>query len=552
MRVDRAIAVLLGAIALALGWSYTLPSPYFLDSFGYVAWIREWAQGNPLPSYYRYANTLLYYVPVRLFGELGLKLVSVAVLTALAGAYFAMLRRDFSRAVALGASLLFLSSPAFVISTTHLKEDATSLLCFTITILFVHAQPSRLRVAAAGITFGLALLFKEVMLGAVPFVLAYLYVKGGGLERYRECFSFAALRDALPRTALFVFAALVTVLAISPSRISDFTTMASSPYMGQFLGLFSPLQRQGLAFWAEALLYLHPVYCLPVAFFAFALGRVSILRMLYLAMALVLLLFLTNVTVVRMRHFSPVLFFLAPVIADGTRELGSQLRRLLGFPVRRRWGDAVLVALCLAVAGAQLAYVEPTLDHRLRYNAARGFYRPLAERLPSDSLLLGMDYCPIATYESGLACRNRRPDLDRRRALAYVENVAELAARRPVYVLQDFAAYDLRGEVRRAFRERFERELVYEGWWEPYHLMTYGRRLDEDQFVRRGGRGDCRLTERRQSLVRISPALALDELRARVQCEDGRSDSLRLLSYRGHRTDLMRGAVYRLIPQQAG
>ncbi len=547
---DVVIGGVLCIVTFAAAWIYTLPSPYFLDSFGYLIGIDKWNRSGEISSHYRFANTLLYYLPVTAFGEIGLKVVGVAFTTATAGTYFAMVRRDFSSIAAVGATLLLLSAPSTVITATHLKEDLTSLVFFCVAILLIRPHAGLLRTFCVGSAYGFALLFKEIMLGAAPFLVAYLHLEGEQVQRYRDCLQVPAIARTALRGLAVAAGAIATVLIVSPNRLSDFTTMASSPYMGQFYGLFSHQQSRGLAFWSEALLHLHPWYLFPVSFFLATLADRPPKQLLYPIMALVLLLFLANVSVIRMRHYVPVFFFLAPVLFDGIRAIFDLLFELLRRADHlRRYSGAFALASCAAVAVAQLAYVYPTLDYRHRYDPSRGFYRPLADALPTDALLLGMDNCPIATYESGLECRTHPPDLDALAARRYTESIADQSTSRPIYLLPDFFDYDAAGHIRRAVEANLSMQSSYSGWWEPYHVMTYGAAVDELIARRERQLPGCVSAERRQTQVEISDDLVLDEIQVVFRCDDGGERRFVARTHRGHRTHLIRKSVSRALPK---
>jgi hypothetical protein len=273
--------------------------------------------------------------------------------------------------------------------------------------------------------------------------------------------------------------------------------------MGQFLGLFSDYQTRGMDFWVEALLYLHPWYLLPVTIFIAGLRERSPIQALYLIIAIVLMFFLANVTVIRMRHYVPVFFFLAPVLFEGTRamiEIASKPLRTARW--QPPWSAVIALAILAVFAMRNLAYVYPTIDYRLRYAPAHGFYGPLSGLLPDDALLLGMDNCPIARYEAGLPCENHPPDLDAAAAQKYSEAIAGRASRRPVYILPDFYAYDVRRHLRRAFASAAVMRAVYTGWWESYHQMTYGISVDDTIARQIRRHPDCRLENRRVRPVR--------------------------------------------------
>lgn len=535
------------AAVFAASCLFFFSTPYFLDSFGYVAWIEEWRRGGELPSTYRYANTLLYYFPVSLFGELGLKIVGVAVTTALTATYYAMVRRDFSRVAAAAAAALFFTAPPVVITATHLKEDLTSLLFFSASILLIRPGGGVVSIALAGVAYGLSLLFKEVMLGAAPFVIAYLCLRRGRVEQYSDLFDFRRWRSSSPALLTFLLGTAVAVFAVSPTRIQDYSMMASSPYMGQFLGLFSAQQAQGLHYWSEAMLHLHPWYVLLVGFFVADLGKRPPVQALYLLVAVALLLFLANVSVVRMRHYVPVIFFLAPVLFEGARSVfelafGLSAREVAVSP----WPPAFALLLCAVFAVAHLVYVYPTIDYRLRYPPSRGFLEPLATLLPEDALLLGMDNCPIAAHVTGLSCENHRPDLDPTSAEQYARAVSAEVARRPVYLLPDFFNYDRAGHLRHAFGGQFASRPSYSGWWEPYHAMTYGIGLEEAierELLRRPG---CVASERTTTRERVSADLTLDETVIRYRCGAARTGQFAIASHAGYAVPLRRSSVSKL------
>ena len=544
-KLEAAVPVTLCGGTLALFYVYTLRAPYFLDSYGYLNWIASFNQTGEFSYGYRFANTLLYYIPVTLVGEAGLAAVSIVVATLLSGAYYLMVRRDFSTPVAIAASLVFFTAPSTFISATHLKEDLTSLLCFTVCILLTPADSRAIRWIGAGVAYGFALLFKEIMLGALPFVAAYAYVRRSSLDSYKQLLSPRALGRVVGPGSLLCLAALVVIVVVSPTRFQDFLIMASSPYMGKFYGVISHQLPIGYQYWTEALLYLHPWYLLAVLFFLARAPKRPPSQALYLLSALALFVFLANSSVIRMRHYVAVMYFVAPILAEGAYSLASLANSALARRSHRRLPPAAFtIAMTALLACFQVLYVIPTAEYRIKYNPLRGFFGPLGKRLPDNALLLGMDDCPIATYESTLECQNRPPDLTSDEAEAYAASIEEAASRRPVYLLPDFFSYDAKGAIRKNFTTRFNLKPAYKGWYENYHGMTYSPTIDH-MIKRVSFQRDCLEPSIVRSPKTVSNQLQIEQAEFYFYCDEA-PVAFSAAVYRNHLTNLREAEVLSL------
>ena len=540
---------LLSLLALLFFVRYTLPTPYYLDTFGYVVWIQTYSEKGYFPSLYRLMDTYLYFYPVKLFGELGIKITTMVVITVFTGCYYRLIQRDFSTPIAIMATLILLSSPTTIISVTHLKEDYTALLFLALAML-IGGKKSIVHSSLAGVAYGLSLLFKEATLAAFPCVLAYVY-----LAWHPDRTDISALwRDTRVRRAglaLLVFLAGVCFIhfAIAPERYKDFFLMAGSPHTGQFLGFFSKVQRRGYQFWQEAILYLSPWYGVCLVSLGAAVWRRDAKRCLYFVAFVILFGVLSNTSVIRARHYAPALFFLAPLCVDGVLLLGRAVLKLLARRGLPSFGERQLAVACLlgvtSLCGLQIAYVVPTLEYRLRYHPLKEYYGLLRSHLPADAMLLGMDNCLIASYFSRLPCIKHPVDPDQAAYAHFKHTVGDALATHPVFLIPDFFSYDASGVLKRRFAEDFQLKQVFSGLSEDYHAMTYGpsaRRVIA-QILR--GFPACRYVNEDHRDVAVSPQLTLLSVTYRFACG---ADMLaeHFWVYKGHVTFLRQQSIYQV------
>ena len=553
-RLSRLLAAhlglcLLSVLALLFFVTYTLPTPYYLDTFGYVVWIQTYGEKGYFPSLYRLMNTYLYFYPVKLFGELGIKITTVVVITCFTGCYYRLIQRDFSTPIAIMSTLILLSSPTTIISVTHLKEDYTALLFLALAML-IGSKKSTVHSSLAGVAYGLSLLFKEATLAVFPCVLAYVYLPWHP-QRTDIAPLWRDMRVWHAGRAMFLFLVGVCLIhfAIAPERYKDFFLMAGSPYTGQFLGLFSQVQRRGYQFWQEAILYLSPWYGVCLVSVGAAVWRRDAKRCLYFVAFLILFGVLSNTSVIRARHYAPALLFLAPLCVDGVLVLGQALRRLLA---RRRlpsFGERQLAVACLlgviSLSGLQIAYVLPTLEYRLRYHPLKEFYGPLGSHLPADAMLLGMDNCLIASYFSRLPCVKHPVDLDQAAYAHFKHTVREALVTHPVFLIPDFFSYDATGVLKRRFEQDFQLKHVFSGLSENYHAMTYGPSARWVIAQMQRGFPACHYASEEHRSVAASPRLTLLSVTYRFACgPDMLAEHFWI--YKGHVTYLRQQSIYQV------
>lgn len=529
--------LLLCALSTTFFGLYTLPYPYHLDTVGYIKWIQAYASTGKFPSDFRLANTYLYFYPVQVFGEVGVKVVMVTVITLFTGGYYLLLKRDFGLTTALASPFILLTAPTTLIAVTHLKEDYNALLFLVLALLLLKPRLTWRNSAGAGACYGFALLLKEIALPLAPVLVAYLHVQHHEIRDYRSLFEVKKIWQSLLLLAAFIAGALLICYVVHPARFSDYFRMAASPYLGQFLGPFSSLQSAGYRVWNEAILHLFPYYLIFFVCVIVVAWKRQILKLLYFTAALILFVILSNTTVIQMRHYSPVLMFLSPLILDA---LLIVVRRM----IPQAFVQALIVqASVVLLVVFQLRDLLPTIEYRLRYNPHAEFYVPLKHLLPDNALLLGMDNCPIASYYTGFPCQRHPVDADAQRYQRFAQRIRNEVTQRPVFLIPDFFSYDRLGEVRKNFPQEFKLSGIFSRLSEDYHAMTYGPPLEEISagFLKR--QPSCTLVNEERREVQTSERLRLNAVQYSFSCET-ETRRRQYLEFRGHLTFLSRQTVY--------
>jgi hypothetical protein len=196
--------LLLCALSATFFGLYTLPYPYHLDTVGYLKWIQDYASTGKVPSDFRLTNTYLYFYPVQVFGEVGIKVVMVTVITLFTGCYYLLVKRDFCTTTAFTSALVLLTVPTTLIAVTHLKEDYNALLFLVLALLLLKVRLTWRYSVAAGGCYGLALLFKDFSLALMPILLVYLHVQLHEIRGYRSLFEVKKIYGSLPAMAVFI------------------------------------------------------------------------------------------------------------------------------------------------------------------------------------------------------------------------------------------------------------------------------------------------------------------------------------------------------------
>jgi len=516
----------------------TLPYPYHMDTFGHLLGIRSYVNTGQFRSGFRIADTYLYLYPVLMFGELGLKVVTVVVITLFTGCYFLLIKRDFCLPIAFASALVLLTAPTTVIAVTHLKEDFNALLFLVLALLFLQSRFTWYGSAAAGACYGLALLLKEFSIALAPVLLVYLHVQCHNIGDYRSLFEVKKIWQSLRLMAVFVVAAFVVCSLIQPHFFSgDFMRIrTTSPYRAHFLGLFSPQQRTGYRFWNEGILHLFPYYLIFFVSVIMAAWNGQIRKLLYFTGALLLFVLLSNAATIRARHYAPVLLFLSPLVVDAL----FIIVRVITRPFAR---VGIIYASVALLALLQLRDLLPTLEYRLRYNPHAELYGPLTRLLPQNALLLGMDNCPIASYYTGLPCRQHPVDADAEQYQKFAQTIRDEITQRPVFLLPDFFSYDRGGQTRKNFPKEFTLTESLEKLSEDYHAMTYSPPMAKViAGVLRGSPG-CTVATAEKREMQASERLRLDLVTYSFACRTTTRQK-QYLAFWGHLTFLEPQTVY--------
>ena len=527
---------------------YTLPSPYFLDTFGYLEWINTYMETGQSIGSYRITDSYFYFYPVVLFGEIGIKITTVIIISVFSVCYFLLIKRDFSTLIATGATLILLTAPTTVITVTHLKEDYNSLLFLTLAILAIGNLPNMAKGFLAGIFYGLSLLLKELPIIVFPFLIAYIYIKQHpDYKGYKDFLNIHKLLKSLPIAIALIIGIVLIVGLIAPGRYNDFFIMAKSPYMGEFLGFFSSLQVTGYFLWNEGILYLYPWYAIFIVSVAYAIWKKNIILILYFLTFLVIFLFLSNNTVIQSRHYAPALFFLAPLIINGLLVTGRTTLNLVyrksitdndGYPIL----NVLILIAAISLSALQLSYVMPTLEYRIKYNPQQEFYSELRKKLPENALLMGMDNCPIARYYSGFECIHHPVDISNDDYVVFAARVKKRIQHQPLFLLPDFFVYDKHAVLQKRFPKDFQLQAVYSKLGEDYHAMTYGRTMDSMiKSVQQSS--SCRYLKHEKQPTPVTNDLELELGTYWFSC-DGKTLSRQMFEYKGHSTFLMSLSIY--------
>jgi len=530
--------VLLCALSATFFCFYTLPYPYHMDTIGHIQVIQTYANTGKFSGGFRLADTYLYFSPMLVFGEFGIKVATVTVITLFTGCYFLLIKRDFGINIAFASALLLLTAPTTLIAVTHLKEDYNALLFLALAMLFLKTRVTWYGSAAAGACYGLALLLKEFSLVLAPVLLAYLHVQHHEIRDYQSFFEIKKIWQSLLLIAAFIAGVLIVCYIIHPALFSDYfmRMRTTSPYRAHFLGLFSYMQPTGYRLWNEAILHLFPYYLIFFLCVIVAAWNRQILKLLYFAAALSLFAILSNAATIRARHYAPVLLFLSPLIVDALLIMVRVIPRPFARTVIVH-GSVVL--LCVF----QLRDVLPTLEYRLRYNPHAEFYQPLKRLLPPNALLLGMDNCVIASYHTGLRCMRHPVNADAQRYQKFAQRVQNTMKERPVFLLPDFFSHDRFGEIRKNFPKEFKLAEVFSKLSEDFHAMTYGPSVKALIAGFRRRRPSCALANEERREVQASEHLSLDLVKYSFSCGTETVER-QFFEFQGHLTFLSPMRVY--------
>jgi hypothetical protein len=520
--------------------SVTLGEPYHYDTAAYMRTVQHFLSTGEISSFFASRPVAGYaFVPLATVCAEGTLRVTASLAYAGSVTLACLLfQRLLGSGAAVAGVVAAAATPAASMTATHGKEDFVALL-FVMLAALLQLRGSRLQAALGGAVFGLALLTKEVSLIVLPFVVGLALLSPA---------SGASARRRLVLAGLTVAGSLATLLVVSPGYAADLLALMEAPSMGQFSGVLSEQLPIGLRAWRRGVgdvfvwasaaglatpLLVRSTRCRRMAVFS-------------LAQAVLLGIFLTNITTIRYRLFLWPTFFALPVAAVG-------VERLLEIVFARSHRGAVVARTLVyaAAASAALGSLQaalPVILFRHAYNPVARFYSGI--RLdPRSTVVFGMDDCMHAVYFAGLECRTHPVHPDARAAELFSERVESLLeGGRSVYLLPDFFSYDRMGTLLRAMSRRFALRPVGERWYEDYHAMDFGLRPAE--LLRLLGE------EHRGCAVDVAKRAAAAEIAAPVEVVEfgihcpGRPD--RALSFAMTRgrvlPGLRRDALLRVVP----
>jgi 4-amino-4-deoxy-L-arabinose transferase-like glycosyltransferase len=490
----------------------------------------------------RMFNIYPYVLPVALFGEAGFKVANVVIVTLFLIAYYVLLKRDFSAHTAFLSSLIIISIPSSVITVTHLKEDFNALLLLTVSFIFLGRGAGRLKSFAAGTALGLAFLFKELPLVMMPFLAAYIIVNSGEVKSFRELFSRRPYLNSLPYVVSLVAGFAASILIFKPGHFLLLYSLWTGPGIGKFQGILSQVQKIGFISWKEGLLYAYPLHVLLILSVVVFIRHKNLNAILWLLIALVSYILISNNSAVKARHFVWSAVFSLPVIIESVVVLlrGVDRRKVLA-------GLSLVHAVIFGVAIFNVMEGLPALELRNKYNAQEAFFGGLKKTLPANSVLLGMDFCMLASYYSGLDCMMHPTYPDEKSCRKFLDEVEMATQRGRVYRLPDFFAYDSNGVCRKIYYDRFEERRVYSNYLEDFHMMTYGK--STEKYISEAiDERTCELMgEKETKDLEILPGLTLNERTLSFRCRDRHRPfvSLKLLEYKG-RSFIFPASVYEI------
>jgi hypothetical protein len=530
--------------ALLLFVKYTLSSPYHYDTAAYLEAISDLLETGHyeqiIPA--RMFNIYPYVLPVAILGEAGFKATNIVIVTLFLIAYYVLLRRDFSVNTAFLSSLLMLSIPSSVITVTHLKEDFNALLLLTVSFILLGKGAGRLSSFASGAALGLAFLFKEIPLLMVPFLVVYIVVNSGEVRNFKDLCARRPYSDSLPYVVSLAAGFLASIMIFQPEHFLLLYSLWTGPGVGKIHGIFSKMQTIGFQSWKNGLLYAYPLHLLLILSVIVFMKHRKLNAILWLLISIAIYILISNNTAVKPRHFLWSAAFSLPVVIE------TAVLLLRGVDTKKTL--AGLLLLHIGVFGVAIFNVWeglPALEFRNKHNAQEAFFGGLKKALPADSVLLGMDFCMLASYYSGLDCMVHPTFPDEESCQKFLDKVERSVQRGKTYRLPDFFSYDRGGVCEKIYYERFEEREVYSSYLENFHLMTYGKRT-EKYISGAIGKRRCKLVREEEARdLEILPGLALNQRTFSFRCRNRLRPlvKLQVLEYKG-RSFVLPASVYEI------
>ncbi|MBF0466682.1 MAG: hypothetical protein HQK88_07615 [Nitrospirae bacterium] len=459
-------------------YKYTLKEPYHFDSVLYMKSVDVFKETSRFECFFG-ARCLSSYILIPFSIFIGAKtLPATTVITALLALFFYYLwiRRIFSFNEGFLAALLFFFIPASIITITHVKEDFTAFMfLFAAFLMASKDKPSFLR-PASGLCFGLALVSKDMPIIFVPFYFSYLYIMGAEIEQsYKKLLTKENIIIGCKNILTALLLSLIVSFAIDRHHFIDLFHKTASPYDGQFMGVFSQILPIGLASWEHGvgsfLFYLQFV-SLIAPFFAKT-KKETLIYILFCIQFIALSIFISNLTVVKYRHFVWTSFLCLPPMLFTVRSF------FMGFKLSKRITVSVLYVVFVATAAALFWSTYPALDLHSRYNTVSAIYKN-SDIDKNNSVVSGVDDCVFARYFNGLTCVVHPIDPTESEASDFSQEIDKyLDERKNVYILPDFFSYDRYKNMEKQFVPKFKFLTGKNVLYSDFHYMDYGFTLKQ-------------------------------------------------------------------------
>jgi len=469
---------ILAAIALlsimVIFYLFSLKSPYHLDTAQYMKTSADFLETGKIDCYYETRCMVAYIIfPFyQLIGPGALPIVIAASASLAFLMYFIWTSRIFGKGIALASTLFLLAIPASIMTITHLKEDFIALFFLFAGFCILMEQKAWKKYLSA-IFVAMAALSKETTVIFIPFYFAYAYLNVQDLKWANDLFSRQSIMKGLKEIFLMAAFLAATILLINPVYPSNVLNLSKSPYLGQFLGVASPLIETGVNKWIYGIggIFFFLQFTGAYLFIVEKDIKKRMIIALFFLQGIAVGIFLINNTVMNYRHFIWTSFVLFPLMSGAIWEL---LCKKIG-------SDAGLIGmLALAVVSVSLIImVYPVVEFRSQFNPVEEFYT--SAQIPANSILLGMDSCSLASYYTCAPCYGHAADATKEQAEEF-ENFIDSALSNgtDVYVLPDVASYDSYGNIQKSL-SKYSIKTVYSGWYEDYHAMNYG--YSEEDFI---------------------------------------------------------------------
>jgi hypothetical protein len=390
--------------------------------------------------------------------------------------YYLWIRRIFSFSEGFLSALLFFFIPASIITITHVKEDFTAFMFLFAAFLMASKDKPAFMRPLSGLTFGLALVSKDMPFIFFPFYFAYLYIMGAEFEHsYEKLLSKENLKTGCKNILITFSLAMIVSFAIDRHHFINLFNKTASPYDGQFMGVFSQMLPVGLASWKHgigAFLFSLQFISIAAPFFAKT-KKEKLIYFIFCIQFIALSVFISNLTVVKYRHYVWTSFLCLPPMLFTAKNL------LLRLKLNKKMAASALYIVFGITAIVLFLSTRPALDFHSRYNPVSYIYKNSGID-KTNSIVLGVDNCVFARYFKGLTCDVHPIDPSESEALAFAAEINKyLDEGKNVYILPDFFSYDRHRNMERVFAQGFRYLPAKTALFSDFHYMEYGYSLNQ-------------------------------------------------------------------------